>query len=143
MKKVGLAVALAIAVLASTVSLKPAKADGGTTAAAIIAGVVTVASLKCTDAAKDEYLCIFAPFNSSFCGIISCPKDQNGKVITPSSAPTGKTSQILQKSNFVERAAVRFVRMQRPDLKFPKIREAKASDKQEKTQIASQNTQVH
>lgn len=38
---------LAAAVAASTVFATPARADGGATTAAIIAAVVTVASIKC------------------------------------------------------------------------------------------------
>ena len=59
------ALAVALGLLVSTAPTTPARADGGAITLAIVAGVVTVASLKCAEKSGDvssESLCLLSPF---------------------------------------------------------------------------------
>ena len=64
--KASLSVALAAALVVSSISVTPARAAGGATTLAIIAAVVTIASIKCVsegaDKGKVETLCWLTPF---------------------------------------------------------------------------------
>jgi len=79
MRKIGTCLAVAALIIgATTATSKPAKADGGTTAAiitAVITGTVTVLTLVCKDAAGNQFLCIKGPPKagtpSAVCGVLN------------------------------------------------------------------------
>lgn len=64
--KASLSVALAAALVVSSISVTPARAAGGATTALVVAALVTVASIKCVsegaDKGKVETLCWLTPF---------------------------------------------------------------------------------
>ena len=138
MRKSGICLAVAVLMLGSVAASHPAKADAGATtiAAAVVAGVITVFSLKCTDASKDEYLCVFGPPKpngpSVVCGVglgPACPTNpRTGKVVTSYYVP----------KTFLERGAVKYVKVFHPDMKVGKDREPKVAAKRKTTQDTAQ-----
>jgi hypothetical protein len=93
MRNIGIAAAVAAAILLTPVSTKPARADA-TLTAAIVAGVITLVTLKCTDTQDkntQEFLCIFPP-----------PQTKNavvtGSALLPKASPPPKTSFLFNNS---------------------------------------------
>ena len=109
MRNIGLTAALAAAIIMNTASVKPAKADGGTTAA-IITAVVAIASLRCKDTQdKDsqEFLCILPPPRATSVVV-------TGSVLLPKTAP-------LPKSSFLFDNSIRVVQALHPKVKYVKL----------------------
>jgi hypothetical protein len=109
MRKLGVVLAVATLLLSNVGFVRSAKADGGTTAtiaAAVIAGLVTVLTLKCTDATKEEYLCIQGP-----------PPGHEG---AGPAVPSGSTLLPKAAQNLFNDKTVQFAATLHPEMKFPK-----------------------